>query len=181
LSVAIKNPLDPQNHDEHDEHDKHGSGEPAREHNNIILQAIYNVYNGILQVHGMYAIYFSFLYFAFLLNPLDLLAMKTRKKNVPKSPAEMTRQKNPLWQLAGFMNPPSLLRIPRQDPARHPPLPPPATPHNGGGGRGQETNPARPCILNRYFYFHFPHMNDYIFLYDTTYSYSIQSGLMNEV
>jgi hypothetical protein len=36
LAVAIKNPQDPQNHNEQD---KHGSGEPAREHNNIILLA----------------------------------------------------------------------------------------------------------------------------------------------
>ncbi len=50
-----------------------------------------------------YTIYFSFLYFAFLLNPLDLLAMKTRQINVPKSSAEMTRQKKPPWQLVGFM------------------------------------------------------------------------------
>jgi hypothetical protein len=55
---------------------------------------------------------------------------------MPK-PAEMTRQKNQPWQLAGFMNPPSLLRIPRQDPARHPPPPPKQlrTTEEGGGGR----------------------------------------------
>jgi hypothetical protein len=39
----------------------------------------------------MYTICFSFLCFAFLLNPLDSLAMKTRQINVPKSPSEMTR------------------------------------------------------------------------------------------
>ncbi len=44
LAVAIKYPQDPQNHDEQD---KHGSGEPAREHNNIILLAIYNVHDAI--------------------------------------------------------------------------------------------------------------------------------------
>ncbi len=129
MSVAIKNPQDPQNHDEHD---KHGSGEPAREHNNIILLAIYNVYNANLQVHGINTIYFSFLCFAFLLNPLDLLAMKTRQINVPKSPAEITRQKNPPWQLAGFMcdfNPLNLLARNRRHfnsrylLAREPPFP----------------------------------------------------------
>jgi hypothetical protein len=90
LVVAIKYPQDPQNHDEHD---KHGSGEPAREHNNIILLA-----------------------FAFSFEPtqhlLNLLAMKTRQINVPESPAEMTRQNNPPWQLAGFRcdsNPQNLL------------------------------------------------------------------------
>jgi hypothetical protein len=139
-------------------------GNLQRKHNNIILLAIYNVYNAILQVHGIYTIYSSFLRFAFLQNPLDLLDMKTRQINEP--PAEITRQKNPPWQLAGFMcdfnplnllardrrqcnsryllareNPPSLLRIPRQDPARHPPPP-------------QQ--------------------------HDTTYAHSIQSGSMNE-
>jgi hypothetical protein len=33
---------------------------------------------------------------------LNLLAMKTRQINVLKSPAEMTRQNNLTWQLAGF-------------------------------------------------------------------------------
>jgi hypothetical protein len=131
--------------------------------------------------------------------------MKTRQIYVPKSPAEMICQKNSPWQLAGLMcdfNPMNLLArirrhfnsrywlareppFPAQNPQTRPGLPPspppPATPHNGGGGRGQETDPACPCILNRYFYFHSPHMNRYIFLYDTTYTHSILSGLMNEV
>ncbi len=148
---------------------------------------------------------FTSLFFTLLsLNPLDLLAMKTRQINVLKSPAEMTRQKNPPWQLAGFMcdfDPRNLLARNRRHcnsrywlaretpfPAQNPqarPGPPPSPPpqqlrQRRKGGRGQETDPARPCILNRYFYFHFPHMNDYIFLYGTTYTHSIQSGLMNE-
>ncbi len=148
---------------------------------------------------------FTSLFFALLFfNPLALLAMKTRQINVLKSPAEITRQKNPPWQLAGFMcdfSPPNLLaRIrrhfnlryllarepsfpaqnPQVRPGPPPSPPPPAPPHNGGGGRGQEADPACPCILNRYSYFHFPHMNGYIFLYDTTYTHSTQSGSMNE-
>ena len=113
----------------------------------------------------------------------------------------MTRQ-NPPWQLAGFIcdfNPLNLLArirrhfnsrlllareppFPAQNPQARPgpPSPPPSNSANGGGGRGQETDPARLCILNRYFHFHFPHMNGYIFLYDTTHTGSIQSGLMNE-
>jgi hypothetical protein len=42
--VTIEYPQDPQNQDEHD---KHGSGEPVKEHNDIILLAIYNAYNAI--------------------------------------------------------------------------------------------------------------------------------------
>ncbi len=125
----------------------------------LYLLAIYNVYNVILQVHGMYIIYFSFLYL-FPLKP----AWFTCHKNPPNKCAEITRRNDPRKIRRGNLpdlcatltrwiyspeiganatrgiclpeNPPSPLRIPRQDPARHPP-PPPATPHNVGGGRGQ--------------------------------------------
>jgi hypothetical protein len=98
-------------------------------------------------------------------NPLNLHARKRRHFNS---------------QLLLAREPPFPAQNPqaRPGPAILPPLP--TNSANGGGGRGQETDPARPCILNRYFYFHSPHMNGFIFLYDTTYMHSIQSGLINE-
>jgi hypothetical protein len=140
----------------------------------------------------------------FYKSTLDLLAMKTRQINALKSPAQMTPKiirRGNLLDLGTTLtrgiyspeigtistrgiglpeNPPSPLRIARQDPARHPPPPPQKLHATEEGGRGQETDPACPCILNRYFYFHSPHMNDYIFLYGMTHMHSIQSGLMNE-
>jgi hypothetical protein len=117
---------------------------------------------------------FTSLFFTLLsLNPLDLLAMKTSQTNVPKSPAvcdfdprnllaRTRRHCNSRYWLA--REPPFPAQNPQARPGP-PPFPPPlATPCSGGGGRGQETDPARPCILNRYFNFHFPYMNDYIFL-----------------
>jgi hypothetical protein len=66
---------------------KHGSGEPAREHNNIILLAIYNVHNAIYR--STEYTQFALLFFALLsFEPteysLNLLAMKTRQLNVPE-------------------------------------------------------------------------------------------------
>jgi hypothetical protein len=128
--------------------------------------------------------------------------MKTRQINVLKSPAEKIRQNNPPWQLAGIrcdFNPRNLLARNRRHfnsrywLAREPPLPrsespgktrpappPPQQLRSTEEGEGQETDQARPCILNRYFYFHSLHMNDYIFLYGTMHMHSIQCGLMNE-
>jgi hypothetical protein len=63
----------------------------------------------------MCTIYFSFICFAYLQNQLDLLAIKTRQINVPKSPAKMTRQKNLPWQLAGSMCDFNLLNLTRQN------------------------------------------------------------------
>ncbi len=80
---------------------------------------------------------FTSLFFALL----ALLAMKTRQINVSKSPAEITRQKNPPWQLAGFMcdfSPLNLLaRIRRRFNlryllAREPPFPAPNPPARPG-------------------------------------------------
>jgi hypothetical protein len=100
--VAIEYPQDPQNHDEHD---KHGSGEPVKEHNDIILLAIYNAYNVIYrstectQFTPLFFASISFEPTAYLLN---LLAMKTCRNNVPEGLAKMTRQNNLPWQLAEF-------------------------------------------------------------------------------
>jgi hypothetical protein len=106
-----------------------------------------------------------------------------RRGNLPNSSATLTRRfYSPEISAIATRgidlpeNPPSTLRILRQDPARQPP--PPLTPRNGGGGRGCGTDPTRPDIANRYFSFplhiilHIP--------YDTTYTHSTQSGSMNE-
>ena len=88
--------------------------------------------------------------------------------NMPDPPASMTRQIH-LPEI-----PPSPLKIPQagHDLPASSPLPPPGS-ANGAGGRGQGADPARLCILNRYFYFP---LNVYIFLQNITYTHSIQSG-----
>ncbi len=87
-------------------------------------------------------------------NPPEKSAMTTCQIHTRLKPAEFTRRKNPPFQLAACLPeiPPSLLRIPRQDPAHHPP--PPCSSVNWAGGRGQGAGPAHPRILNRYSYFH---------------------------
>ncbi len=105
--------------------------------------------------------------------------MKTRRINAPKGLAKITYQNNLPRQLAEFKcdsnprillarnksdsssrywlareNPTPLLRIPKQDPARHPSPPPPAAPCNGGGGRGWESlrlfHPQRTYLYKRW-------------------------------
>jgi hypothetical protein len=174
-----------------------------REQNNIILLATYNDHNAIYR-STEYAFYFSLLLLFFSSktrsisgheNPPNKCAKTTRQNDPPEKsamttfqihmrlkPAEFTRRKNPPFQLAACLPeiPPSLLRIPRQDPARHPFPPPPApaalSTEQGGGGR----EPARPTHASRTSTLAFIpfFMNGYIFLYDTTYTYSIQSGLI---
>ena len=87
-------------------------------------------------------------------NPPNRPAKMSCHGNMPDPPASMTRQ----IYLPEI--PPSPLKIPRQNTARQPP-PPPHGSANGAGGRGRRADPARLCILNRYFYFL---MNDYISL-----------------
>jgi hypothetical protein len=138
----------------------------------------------IMQFTGLLSVHFSSFYFAFLFlkNPLVLLAMKTRQINAPKQPAEITcqnnppeksamatcwihprlkpaeftRRKDPPFQLAACLPeiPPSLLKIPRQDPARHPSPPPPRQLRQRSKGEGAGSRLAHPRILSRYFYFH---------------------------
>ncbi len=126
-------------------------------------------------------------------NPPNKCAKITRQKNPPvKSavktcqiyarlyPAEFIRQEKAPLQLAAFAcqrTPLPSSESPGKTRPAIPPPPPPSNSANGEGGRGQGTDPARPCILNRYFYFHSLYMNGYIFSYDTTYMHSIQSGL----
>jgi hypothetical protein len=111
-------------------------------------------------------------------DPPERSAIATCWIHTRLKPAEFTRRKDPPFQLAACLPeiPPSLLKIPRQDPARHPSPPPSSA--NGARGRGQGTGPAHPRILNRYSYFHSIFMNGYISLYDTIHTYSIQSGLI---
>ena len=86
--------------------------------------------------------------------------------NTPNPPANMTRQIH-LPEI-----PPSPLKIPQagHDLPASSPLPPRL--RQRSGGRGQGADPARLCILNRYFYFP---LNVYIFLQNITYTHSIQS------
>jgi hypothetical protein len=105
-------------------------------------------------------------------NPPNKCAKITRQKNPPvKSavktcqiyarlkPAEFTCRKNPPLQLTACLpeNPPSPLRIPRQDPTCNPspppPPPPPATPSmekgEGAGSRpGPPTHPEQVLLLS---------------------------------
>ncbi len=161
----------------------------------IIIQS-----TGLLNIHNLLSLFcFTFplkpAWFTGHENPPNKCAEITRLKNTPvKSavktcqiyaqlkPAEFTRRKKPPLQLAAFAcqrNP-----LPRSEspgktwPPIPPPPPPPGNSANGGGGRGQGAGPAHPRILNRYFYFHSLYMNGYIFLRDTTYMHSIQSGLI---
>ncbi len=122
-------------------------------------------------------------------NPPNKCAKITRRNDLPEKsamaacqihmrlkPAEFTRRNEPPFQLVACLPeiPPSLLRIPWQDPARHP-SPPPQQLSQRSRGRGQGAGPAHPRILNRYSYFHSLFMNGYIFLYDTIHTYSIYS------
>jgi hypothetical protein len=87
--------------------------------------------------------------------------------NTPNPPANMTRQIH-LPEI-----PPSPLKIPQAGHDLPASLPPPPRLRQRSGGRGQRADPARLCILNRYFYFP---LNVYIFLQNITYTHSIQSG-----
>jgi hypothetical protein len=95
-------------------------------------------------------------------------AKQTRQNVLPWKHAKSIREHDPPNSLA--RDPP----FPAQDPqAGHnlpasPPLPPTAPSAEQGRGRG--AGPARPSILNRYFYFP---LNVYIFLQNMTCTHSI--------
>ena len=110
-------------------------------------------------------------------NPPNEWANLTRQTDPPKCLAMETRQIHPrTWPAKSTCqrSTPSPLKIPQ---AGHDlPASPPSPPHgsaNGVGGRGRRVDPARLCILNRYFYFS---LSDYIFSYNTTHTYSTQGG-----
>ncbi len=157
----------------------------------------------MLQVHGIYTIYFSFLYFAFFWTRLIYLPWKPAKwmcwNHPPKWPAKIIRRGN-LPDLGATLtrgiyspeigaistrgiglpeNPPSPLRIPRQDPARHPPPPQHLRmPEEGGGGRRL----ARLAHASWTGTFTFIPSHEQLHIpYDTTYTHSIQSGLWMKV
>jgi hypothetical protein len=132
-------------------------------------------------MHNFTPLFFALISFEPTKYLLNLLAMKTHQINVPEWLAKIIRrgnlQNSSATQTRGIYspeisaiatrgidlpeNPPSPLRIPRQDPAHRPPPLPPLTPYNRGGGRGRGTDPARPDIVNRYF--SFPFISFYIF------------------
>ncbi len=118
-------------------------------------------------------------------DPPNKCAKMTRQNILPWQPAGFTWENNPPnlltrkichfnSRLACQRSPPSLLKIPRLDPARQ--SSPPQQLRQRSRGRGQGAGPAHPRILNRYFCFHSHFMNGYIFLYDTIHTYSAQSG-----
>ncbi len=105
-----------------------------------------------------------------LWNPPNKCAKMSRQINAPKWPAKMSCHENlpdsPARMIRRIYSPeksaistrgllardpPSLLKIPRLDPARQPS--PPHSSANGAGGRGQGGNPAHPRILNSTFTF----------------------------
>ena len=104
----------------------------------------------------------------------------TRQIDPPSRPAKMSchgNTPNPHANITRQIHmpeiPPSPLKIPQagHDLPASPPLPPRL--RQRSGGRGQRADPARLCILNRYFYFP---LNVYIFLQNITYTQFIQSG-----
>ncbi len=123
-----------------------------------------------------------------------------RQNDPPNKCAKMTRQIILPWQPAGFIrenNPPNLLarkichfnsrlacqrsplpcsKSPGWTRPANPPPPPPQL-RQRSRGRGQGAGPGPPTHLNRYFCFYSHFMNGNIFLYDTTQTYSTQSGL----
>ncbi len=163
------------------------------------MRAKQHYITGYIQWH--YAIY-RFSHYTFLFS-FSSLAQQLACENPPNKCAKMTRQIILPWKSAGFTrenNPPNLLarktchfssrlacqRSPlpcSKSPGKTRPANPPPPPHgsaNGAGGGGRE--PARPT--HAYWTGTFPFfshlMNGCIFLYNTTYTYSTQSGL-NEV
>ena len=143
-----------------------------------------------LQIHWFY-ISFASLFFAqqlvfhCLWNPPNKCAKLTRQmdpprwpakkschENLPNPPARMTRQ----IYLPEI--PPSPLKIPRQDMLAN--LPPPTAPPTERG-EGAGSRPGPPTHIEQVLFLSFSHlMNVYISLYNTTHTYSTQSGL-NEV
>ena len=105
------------------------------------------------------------------LDPPNRPAKWTRQNVLPWKHARSTREHDPPKSLA--RDPP----FPAQDPPGRTWLaslpPPPPRLRQRSRRRGQRADPARLCILNRYFYFP---LNVYISLQNTTYTHSIQSG-----
>ena len=143
--------------------------------------------------------FFSFflLLFSLLWSLLVSLTMKTRQINVPKwpakiscrgnlldSPARITRRiyspEKPAISTRGLLarDPP----FPAQNPQARPgppslPPPPTASPMEPGGGGREPARPTHASWTGTFTFIPF-FMNGYISLYDTTYTYSIQSGLI---
>jgi hypothetical protein len=134
----------------------------------------------IMQFTDLLSVFFPFFCFFFSSkpacftdheNPPNKCAKITRRNNPPEKsamatcwiprrlkPAEFTLRKNPPFQLAACLPeiPPSLLKIPRQDPACHPfPPPPPAAPPTEPG-EGAGSRPGPPTHLKQVLLLSFP-------------------------
>jgi hypothetical protein len=144
------------------------------EQNNIILLAIYNDHNAIYRSteYTFFYLFFSSkpAYFTSHENPPNECAKITRWNNPPEKsamatcwihprlkPAKFTRRKDPPFQLAACLPeiPPSLLKIPRQDPTRHP-SPPPLQLRQRSRGEGAGNRPGPPMHLERVLLLSFP-------------------------
>ena len=153
------------------------------------------IYNDIMQSTDSLIVHFFFFFF-FAQQLTFSLLVKIRQINVPNWPAKISCreklpdssariirriicQKNLPFQLAACLPeiPPSLLKIPRQDPARHPSPPPAAPPTEQGGGGREPARPTHASWTGTFTFIPF-FMNGYISLYDTIHTYSIQSGLI---
>ena len=154
-------------------------------------------FTGLLSIHNLISSCFTFplkpACFTGHENPPNKCAKITRRNDPPEKPAmatcqihmrlkptEFTPRKDPSFQLAACFPeiPPSLLKIPRLDPARQPsPLSPTAPPTKPGGGGREPARPTHASWTGTYTFI--PHfMNGYISLYDTIHTYSTQSGLI---
>ncbi len=117
-------------------------------------------------------------------NPPEKPASKIRHENLPDLCATKTRRiyspENTPLQLEALRarEPP----FPAQNPQARPgppslPSPPATPPTEEGGGGGDPARLAHASWTGTFTFIPF-YMNGYIFLYDTTYTYSAQSGLM---
>ncbi len=180
-----------------------GSVEPV-ESKTTLYYWLYTMKLSNLQIYWLYTLFFLLicLFFALKLacssdyeNPPNEYAKMIRKINVPKWPAKIsclgnlpdlsTRIIRRIYSPEKSANstrgllardPPSPAQNPQAGPGRQPsPSPPTAPPTEQREGAG--SRPGPPTHLNRYFCFHSHFMNGYIFLYDTTHTFSTQSGL----
>ncbi len=144
--------------------------------NNIILLATYNDYNAIYRSTECTFLLLSFLFFQKPTcftghenspnkcakinrrnNPPEKSAMATCWIHTRLKPAEFTFRKDAPFQLAVCLPeiPPSLLKIPREDPARHPSPPPPQL-RQRSRGEGAGSRPGAPTHLEQVLLLSFP-------------------------
>ncbi len=166
----------------HDEHAKHGSGEPVNKalwhYTTSYIQCLWCDITGPRKNTQFTPLFFA----SISLKPTEylpnLLATKPRQIDVPEGLAKIICRNNlpnpSATPARGFYSPelgaipargidlPERAPLPRSEsPGKTRPATPPPPPTGSAQrrrGRGWETDPARLCILNRYFSFHSPHI-----------------------